>query len=133
MWSHFALPSFKVKETPPSSPKGPKPCEVCTSLSSIDGVGHVGQSVPVFEASREAGCLDCLLVLDAVEEYRRGWLERHRDDGTIQLRKLSRVVSVEISPIVDKTTGKSGRFSIWQHEGRLISLKPLQIEMLRQG
>lgn len=124
MWRRWSLASLgkESSETSIVEQQDPQSCPVCTSLNAVDGFSHVGQSVTKFEASRDAGCATCCLILDAAEEYHGGWLDSHRNGGTIRLRKLSGILSVELEPDGDVNgSGKLGRFSIWKHQGRPLS------------
>ncbi|CZR68726.1 uncharacterized protein PAC_18625 [Phialocephala subalpina] len=66
------------------------------------------------------------MILDAVEEWHKGWATDHTLDGTIDLNLLSHVLNVTVQPVDDPALGgKSGRFTLWQHqeknaEGKLI-------------
>lgn len=122
MWRRWSLSTLGA-ETPIPDPEDPQPCKVCTSLKSIDGISHEDQAITKFETARDAGCTECCLVLDAIEEYHGGWLDSHRNGGTIRLRKLYDILHVEFGPDGDvNVNGKLGEFSIWQHQGRLLSL-----------
>ncbi|KAF8851398.1 HET-domain-containing protein [Acephala macrosclerotiorum] len=95
-----------------------KSCEVCTPISSPDGwPSQQTARVAAFQSSAKEGCLDCAMILDAVEEWHKGWATDHTLDGTIDLNVLMHVLNVTLQPVNDPALdGKSGRFTLWQHQ-----------------
>lgn len=59
------------------------------------------------------------MILDAVEEWHKGWATDHTLDGTIDLSVLLHVLNITVQPVDDPAlSGKSGGFTLWQHQGR---------------
>ncbi|KUJ12565.1 HET-domain-containing protein [Mollisia scopiformis] len=95
-----------------------KPCPICSPILSSDGwSSQIVEPVTRFLSAKAGGCLDCTMIVKAVEEWHQGWIDDHVDDGTIELSLQFRVLNVSVDPVDDpKLRGKSGKFTLWQHQ-----------------
>ena len=88
-------------------------CTICSWPEFSDS--HIRfLSISTYRKSREAGCLGCGIVLNAVDAFDAGWIKTHASDGGIALSVINSVLKVYLRV---ESPEEPAEFAILQGQG----------------